>query len=389
MKKVTLENIIEFRRYFHKNPELSLKEYNTKKYIKSILDKNKISYEEVLDTGLIVIFRGENNNPKDRTILFRADIDALPIKEENDIEFKSINEGVMHACGHDGHTTILLATLLEVSEYYKKNSIDINIIFVFQPAEETKGGAEKIINSSFVFDEYNIEACYALHLNPDYEENSIISKSGYIMASANQFIIKIKGKASHVGLKHNGIDSINAACIIYQEMLKINSLQLDPYDVNIIHIGKLVAGDASNIVANSASLEGTIRTLKNENYKKIMNKINNIIKSVENLTDTKIDIEITTDYASVKNDEVLYELIKNITQKENIKYIELPKSYLYGEDFSSFSKVSPINYSFLGIRNEKKGYTSGLHTPTFNFDEECLITGIKYFLAIFKYYSNI
>ncbi|MBF0715472.1 M20 metallopeptidase family protein [Gemelliphila palaticanis] len=388
MNIINQEILTNWRRDLHQIPEISLKEYKTKEYIVNVLKQHNIEYKEVLDTGIIVELLGKNKNKQDKTILFRADIDALPIQESNDISFKSKHNGVMHACGHDGHTTVLLGTLIELNEYYKNNEVNINTIFVFQPAEETIGGGKLIIASDeYDFSKFNIIGSYAIHLNPDYLEHHIISKPGYIMASANELFISIKGEASHAGLKHKGKDALNAATILYQELMKINSINLNTRDLNIIHIGKIYGGDAPNIVAKEAYLEGTIRTLKKENYKEIMAQISKVKNAVEIITGTEIIIEEHTSYDSVNNDLELYNIIKEVVNKENIDYIELPESYLFGEDFSAFSEISKINYSFLGIRSEEKGYTSGLHTPTFNFDEQILMTGVRYFLGIFNYFK--
>ena len=164
MKVITEENLTLWRRHLHQNPELSLEEYKTKEFIASVLTEHGIEYQQTLETGLVVIFKASVET-KD-TILFRADIDALPISEENDVDFKSNNDGVMHACGHDGHTTMLLGSVIEAADYYKNNDTKVNSVFVFQPAEETFGGGNLLIND-FDFSPYNILASYALHMNPD------------------------------------------------------------------------------------------------------------------------------------------------------------------------------------------------------------------------------
>ena len=254
MKVITEENLTSWRRHLHQNPELSLEEHKTKEFIASVLKEYGIEYQETLETGLVVIFKASVET-KD-TIIFRADIDALPITEENDVDFKSNNDGVMHACGHDGHTTMLLGSVIEAADYYKNNDTKVNSIFVFQPAEETFGGGNLLIND-FDFSLYNILASYALHMNPDYPEGHIISKPKEIMASANEYRIYIKGRAAHVGLKNTGIDALNVATMFFQEMLKLNALHTKARNTNIIHIGKMYGGDAMNVVAENAYLEHT------------------------------------------------------------------------------------------------------------------------------------
>ena len=386
MKIVTEENLTSWRRYLHENSELSLQEYNTKKYLKNILDSYGVEYEEVIETGLIVTFRASTVT-KD-AVIFRADMDALPIAEENNIEFKSKNDGVMHACGHDGHTTMLLGAVIEAKNYYENNNTKVNSIFVFQPAEESIGGGKMIVDSYKFTEKYNILASYALHMNPDYPESTIISKNNEIMASANEFRIYIDGKAAHVGLKYLGIDALNIATNIYQEVLKINSLYTKARNTNIIHIGKMYGGDAMNIVAGSAYLEGTIRTYSKDDLKIIKEKINNLAQGYELITGAKIKVKFEDGLEAVINNTVPYEIIRKVVANENINYIELEEAYLYGEDFSAFSHVGDINFSFLGLRNEEKGFVSGLHTPTFNFDEKILKTGVKYYLGLIKYYNE-
>jgi len=356
-----------------------------RKYASSVLKEYGIEYQETLETGLVVIFKASVET-KD-TILFRADIDALPISEENDVDFKSNNDGVMHACGHDGHITMLLGSVIEAADYYKNNTTKVNSIFVFQPAEETFGGGNLLIND-FDFSPYNILASYALHMNPDYPEGHIVSKPKEIMASANEYRIYIKGRAAHVGLKNTGIDSLNVATMFFQEMLKLNALHTKARNTNIIHIGKMYGGDAMNVVAENAYMEGTIRTYSMEDLATIKTAIENTRVGLEHLTGASIRVDFAEGYPAVINDELPYQVIREVIEKENIDYIELEEAYLYGEDFSFFSRLSPINYSFLGLRNEEKNYVSGLHTPTFNFDEKILKVGVQYYLGILNYYNE-
>lgn len=385
MKIVTEENLKTWRRHLHQNPEVSLKEYETKEYITGILDSYDIKYEEALETGVVVIL--EASEKTNDTILFRADIDALPITEENNIEFKSKNDGVMHACGHDGHTTMLLGAVVEAADYYKNNKTTVNSIYVFQPAEETFGGGNLLIND-FDFSEYNILASYALHMNPDYPEGYIISKPHEIMASANEYRTYIKGRAAHVGLKNTGIDALNVATMFFQEMLKLNALHTKARNTNIIHIGKMYGGDAMNVVAENAYLEGTIRTYSMTDLAQIKKAILDTKKGLEYLSGAEIRVDFAEGYPAVINDKEPYEIIKKVVEEKGIDYIELEEAYLYGEDFSFFSRLSPINYSFLGLRNEEKNYISGLHTPTFNFDEKILKIGVKYYQGILEYYNK-
>ena len=340
MKIVTEENLKTWRRHLHQNPELSLKEYKTKEFLISVLNGYGIDYKETLETGLVIILNA-NNETKD-TVLYRADIDALPIQEENNIDFKSQTDGVMHACGHDGHTTMLLGSVIEAADYYKNNDTYVNSIFVFQPAEETFGGGNLLIDD-FDFTPFNILASYALHMNPDYPENNIVSKPNEIMASANEYRIYIKGKAAHVGLKNTGIDALNVATMFFQEMLKLNALYTKARNTNIIHIGKMYGGDAMNVVAENAYMEGTIRTYSMHDLAIIKKAILDTKKGLEYLTGAEIRVEFAEGYPAVINDSNPYEVMREVVSNKEISYIELEEAYLYGEDPSPFSRLSPIH----------------------------------------------
>ena len=205
MKVTRLEDLIRWRRHLHKNPELSQKEYKTAAYIRAELDKMDLTYETCLNTGTIVYIDGGGQD----TIILRADIDALPIREMNDVDFKSQNDGVMHACGHDAHASMLLGAAKEILELKRSGGLKVNILAVFQPSEESFGGANLLIKE-YDFKKYNIKASYALHVNPDFEEGKIVTRPGPIMASCNEFTIDVKGRTAHVGLRENGLNALNA-----------------------------------------------------------------------------------------------------------------------------------------------------------------------------------
>lgn len=383
MKYTSLEQIKEWRRYLHAHPELSLKEFETSKYIREELLKMGLSYETPMETATVVEIKGNS----DKYIIFRADIDALPIKEMNNLDYCSKNENVMHACGHDAHTTMLLAAINELSQLSKAGKLDINILATFQPAEESFGGANLLIKA-FDFSKYDIIGAYALHINPDYEEGTIISKIGPIMASCNEFAIEIKGKSAHVGIREEGINAINAAVQIYNQLQAIPIYSLDSKHTNIVHIGVMRAGEVMNSVPANAFLEGTIRTYYEEDFKIIKKKAENICNGVALSTSCEVNLTVREGYPAVINSELLIEKSILSAEKALAKHIIRKEPYLLGEDFSFFSQIAPLSYSFIGIRNEKLGYTSGLHTPTLQMREESLVFGVDYFVEIAKSYSK-
>lgn len=381
MKYTNLEKIKEWRRYLHAHPELSLKEFETTRYIRMELTKMGLEYECPMETATIVKLKGKS----DKYIILRADIDALPIKEMNDVEYLSKNTNIMHACGHDAHTAMLLGAVSELSNLSISNELNINVLVIFQPAEESFGGANLLIQN-YNFKNYDIVAAYALHVNPDYNEGTIISKVGPIMASCNEFKVEIKGKSAHVGIREEGINAMNAVVQVYSQFQAIPTFDLDSKHINIVHTGVMKAGEVMNSVPENAFLEGTIRTYDKNDFQIIKNRMENICKGLQISTNCEINLTIRQGYPAVINSEVLIEKSISAAKKAKAEYVFREDPYLLGEDFSFFSKLAPLSYSFIGIRNEKFGYTSGLHTSTLNLREEALIYGIDYFVEIVKSY---
>lgn len=228
-----MEEILKWRRDLHKIPEIGMKEYETTKYLKQELEKLGFSPNKLLQTGLYVYV----DNNKEDTYAFRSDIDALPVVEENTVSYKSQNDGIMHACGHDGHMTALLGFAKKISE--NMNECNHNILLIFQPAEENLHGAKKVVETG-IFDKYNVKAIFGMHLMPNIEYGKIASKEGALMASSSEIDIKIYGKGAHAGLYHYGVDSIVIASQLIMQYQTIISRMRSPFDSSIINIGKIV-----------------------------------------------------------------------------------------------------------------------------------------------------
>ncbi len=379
MNITKLEDLRNWRQYLHKNPELSQKEYKTASFIREQLDSMEVEYETPLPTATIAHIRGNSN----KYIILRADIDALPICEKNEIEYASQNKGVMHACGHDAHITILLGAVKELKYLSDSNELNINILAVFQQSEESFGGADKLIKT-FNFERFDIDSAYALHVNPDFEEGNIVSRIGPIMASCQEFAVEIKGKSAHVGIRENGINAMNAAVSLYNQVQAIPTYNLDCKHTNIVHIGYMKVGEVMNSVPENGHLEGTIRTYDMIDKNIIVKRIIDICKGVEIATSCRLNLILKDGYPALINSEELIERVKSSAEKTSAEFSLKKDPYLLGEDFSFFSEVCPINYSFVGIRNENLGYTSGLHTPNLMMREEALIYGVDYFVEIAK-----
>lgn len=383
MKYTTLKQLKAWRRYLHENPELSQKEYNTSKYIRQQLEDMGLKYETPMETATIVTF----DVGSDESIVLRADIDALPIKETNECDFASKTDGVMHACGHDGHTAMLLAAVNEISHMKENGELKINVIAVFQPSEESFGGANLLVGA-YDFKKHNVKACFALHVNPDFPEGNIVIKPGPVMASCNEFAVEFTGKSAHVGKREEGINALNACVQVYQQFQMIPTYNLDSKHTNIIHVGQMNVGEVMNAVPTHGFMEGTIRTYDMDDLEITKNRMREIVKGVEISSGCKINLILREGYPATINDSELIDLAKSAVDRSSANLIELEEPYLFGEDFSFFRQVSPINYSFVGIRNEDLGYTSGLHTPTLQLREEALVYGVDYLVECVKAFDK-
>lgn len=376
-----LEHVTKHRRTLHQIPELSFQEFKTADYIRGELDKLSIPYFTPLDTATIVYFEGSETDSE--TIGFRADIDALPIEEETGLPYSSSHKGRMHACGHDGHTSILLTFAAKVKELSDQKQLKKNVMLIFQPSEEANAGADSVIKS-FPFEKYNVTHIYGLHLGPDVPEGKLATRAGFLMASATEYRINVKGLSAHVAQKEKGHSALGAVTHIATQLGQVQQYFLDGLHQNILHIGKLTAGEAINTVASNGYIEGTIRTYVPEDLEKIKDKITDIIYSADTLFGTTTELTIAKGYPAVYNDESLLECVETSADKAGLSVDLLREPYLFGEDFSFYSSIAKTNFSFLGVRNEQKGYIHGLHTALFNFDEQILVKGVQYYQSILE-----
>lgn len=373
--------IIQIRRELHQIPELGFEEFKTNKYINKFLKGLDIdACEKTAGTGILAYFKGQKG---DKTIAFRADIDALPILEKTDASYSSLHEGKMHACGHDGHTAILLGLAKYLS--FNKSKIKDNILLIFQPAEEGPGGAEIIIKEK-VLKRYNVSSIYGLHLYPDIEEGKIGLKTGPIMAQTGEFDIFIEGKSGHGAMPHNAKDSIVIASELVGSLQQIVSRNLDPIEPAVITIGRIEGGERRNVIAGEAVMEGTMRTFNEAVYKKIKRKMTIIAKSLAMAHDCEIDIVFRDMYPYVNNDNRLTEDFIEAIGKENVKIV---KPQMTAEDFSYYQREIPGLFFFLGVRNEEKGFVYSLHNSKFNFNEEVLLAGIQTYVNILIHNKTI
>ena len=361
--------IIEKRRYFHMNPEPSFNEYNTSKVVQEELTKIGIPFEIFAKTGIIATIKGKSSG---KTVLLRADMDALEVCEKNNVSYKSQKEGLMHACGHDGHIAMLLGAAHVLNEI--KNDISGEIKLFFQPAEEVAKGAKAVIEESKITD--FIDAAFAIHLWQGIPVGKISLESGARMAAADMFSIKVKGKSGHGSMPHETIDAVVVASAIVMNLQHLVSRNTNPLDTLVVTVGKLTAGTRYNIIAGEALLEGTIRSFSDEVWKKVPEQIERVVKNTAAAYDAEAEIDLVRATPPLVNNQDISNILKISAEKlygEEVvtKYEKTPG----GEDFAYFTQVVPGALAFVGIRNDEKGINSPHHNETFDMDEEALEMG--------------
>ena len=379
-----LEFVTTHRRHLHQHPELSLHEFETTKYITAFLDDIGVSYERPIETGAIAYLEGNS----DHTIAFRADIDALPIFEENDIDYRSQVDNVMHACGHDGHTTALMLFVKRCKDQADKGLLPHNVVFIFQPAEETGGGANRLIKAG-AFNNYPIEAIFGVHVNPFAEEGQIVIRDNEITASATEYRFYLQGLSSHVADKEQGHSCGEALQHVLAQVGMIQQFHLNGLKRNIVHMGHFEAGEAINTVPSHGYLEGTIRTYDANDLNSVKTQMQKIAKSVSLLFNVDCQVKFEEGYPATMNSPQLRNTVEQAIVNAGLEVVEKPLPFLFGEDFSFYGQqLAPAYFAFVGTRNEAKNYITGLHTSHLNFDERVLIYVADYYENLLKQYGE-
>lgn len=357
---ITLEEVKSLRRHFHRYPELSFQEYKTQEFIYSYC-KNLSCQIEKIKTGIMLYF-GLN---KLSTIAFRAEMDALPIKEKANVEYTSNNEGVMHACGHDGHMAMLL--LLAKFIHSHQEQLHNNYLLIFQPSEEVYGGSNLIIESEF-FNKHLPKYIFSLHVFPTLKEGLIFYHEGPFLAMCCEIDIFIQGKAAHIYSLSEGIDANRIANLLMNKLYdyfdKLNQ------DNTRFLIGKINGGTQRNIVSESCSLHITLRNFNQKDYLKQKKEIMEMITQTEKSFNCQIKINFNDDFAPVINDKRLIELVKKHYD------IKLTSRKIIGDDFAQYHTKCLTGYFLLGINS------SFLHSANFSFDEKVLLNGLNFYQSI-------
>lgn len=364
--------LIDLRRDFHSHPELDYELFRTNEKIREFLKGEGIEFRVTAKTGICAIIRGAKNG---KTVALRADMDALPIKDEKKCEYSSKNSGKMHACGHDVHTTILLGVAKILNGI--KGEITGNVKLLFEPAEETTGGARLMIADG-VLDNPNVDAVVGLHVNEAINVGQIGIKEGVVHAASNPFTIKIKGRGGHGAHPDTTIDPIVIACNLVNTLQTIISRELSPTDPGVITIGYIHGGTAQNIIPEEVTLGGIIRTMKTQQREYVKKRLTEITEGIVSSMRGSCTIEIEESYPCLYNDDNIIKMVKtsaeNVIGKEKINILQSPNMGV--ESFAYFSLERPSAFYFLGCRNEKKGIINPAHGSLFDVDEDCIPIGI-------------
>ena len=367
-----IDDIINIRRQLHQRPELGFEEYETQKLIMKMLESWNIPCKPIAKTGVIAFIEGNTQAP---VLAIRADIDALPINEENDVPYKSTIDNRMHACGHDAHTAILLGTAFVLKQ--QQECLNGSVKLFFQPAEETTGGALPMIKENCLSNP-PVDAVIGLHVMPSIETGYVEIKKGQLNASSDEVHITVSGKSGHGAYPSLAKDAIYVAAQLITNLQGVVSRMTSPLDSVVLSIGKITGGERGNIICDKVSLAGTLRTLSEDIRSNTKQMISQICKGMAESYDVHIDVHFKDGYEALINDPSITEeftkIATTIVGEEHIVYKTQPS--LGVEDFSFFSNQVPGTFFHLGCANKAKDIASSLHSSTFNIDENCLSIGI-------------
>ena len=363
---------VGWRREIHEHPELSYQEFETAAYIRKVLESN--GFESILtlgETGVLTVIEGKSSG---KTIMLRADIDALAIPEETNLAFKSRNGGVMHACGHDAHTAMLLSASKILKDIRDEWTGTIKILF--QPAEEiSPGGALKMIGAG-VLESPKVAEAIGQHVMPRLPVGKVGIRAGRFMASSDDFTITIHGKGGHAAMPENLIDPVLIAGHLIVALQQVVSRHSNPKTPSVLSIGKVEAAGTFNVVPDTVVMKGTFRTVDTEWREKALEKLEKLTKELSAAMGAKATVEFRRGYPFLQNNESLtFDMKSSIAQYVGQENVVDEEIWMAAEDFAYYSHQVPSVFYLLGVRNEHKGITSGLHTPTFTVDEDALRLG--------------
>ena len=373
LSKAYSEEFIGVRRHLHAHPELSYLEFETSKFVQSKLSEMGILFKVIATTGVVAIIEGKN--PQSRVIALRADMDALQIQEENDLSYKSLNEGIMHACGHDVHTSILLGAAKILMAL--KNEWEGTVKLIFQPGEEKNPGGASYMIRDGVLQNPTPAGIIALHVHPGLDFGKLSFRKGRVMASADELYFTIRGKGGHAAAPHLTADTILIASHLIVSLQQIISRNNNPASASVLSICSIQGGHTTNVIPSEVKLKGTFRAMDETWRYKAHDLIRKLATGIAESMGAEIDVLVDVGYPTVDNDPAFtdtnWQLAETYMGKENVPETEMRMG---AEDFGYYTQIIPGCFFRLGVRNELEGIISNVHTPTFNIDERAIETGM-------------
>ena len=380
--------LVALRRQLHQQPELGFQERLTAEAIAKKLTEWKIPHQiGIAKTGVVAMIQGRKTSFRLKTLAIRADMDALPIQEANDVPYKSQHDGIMHACGHDGHVAIALMTAYYLSKH--QNDFAGMVKIIFQPAEEGPGGAKPMIEAG-VLQNPHVDAIIGLHLWNNLPLGTIGVRSGALMAAVELFNLQIQGKGGHGAMPHQTVDSIVVASQIVTALQTIVARNVNPIESAVVTVGQFNAGTARNVIADTASLTGTVRYFNPDLTDFFQQRIDAIVAGICASYGATYQLEYTKLYPPVINDPKITELVRSVA----VDLVETPLGVvpecqtMGGEDMSFFLQAVPGCYFFLGAANPDRSLAYPHHHPRFDFDEAALATGVEMFVRCVEKFCN-
>ncbi|XDD52581.1 M20 family metallopeptidase [Leptospira sp. WS4.C2] len=379
------EEMVRYRRTFHQFPELKYEERETASFVQAHLESLGFQVESgIAETGLVALF---DSGIPGNTVLVRADMDALPIHEENTHEYKSKTPGKMHACGHDGHTSILMALSSELKTAFSEFVPKGRVLLCFQPAEEGGSGADRMIASG-ILDRYQVDSVFALHVWNHIDLGKVGVVNGTMMASVDEFKITVNGTSGHGAMPQHTVDPIVVGSYLVTTLQTLVSRNVDPLEPCVVTVGSFHSGNAFNVIPETATLHGTVRTYSKSVYEMIPKRMESLVEQVAAGFGAKIDFEYNRVDKPTINDPAMADIVrtaaKNVLGEDSLT--EENTRTMGGEDFSAFLMERPGCYFFIGSRNESKGLVHPHHSSFFDFDEDALPIGLAVMKEVIKTY---
>jgi len=363
--------VVAYRRHFHQNPELSLQEYATAKYIEGKLRKLGLKARRLADTGVVSVIRSGKKGP---TLMLRADMDGLPVTEENTHSYRSRHEGRMHACGHDSHMAMLLGMAeLLVSEGLPRG----NVKLCFQPGEEGEDGGGKMVAAG-VLKNPDVDSAFGMHIWAPLPIGTVAVLSGPAMAAVDEFKVKVTGLGGHAAYPHTSVDPVLASAAIIQNLQSIVSRNVPPYYSAVVTVASIEAGTAFNIIPPSAVMRGTVRTFERSVKRLVERRFKRIVRETARAMDCTAEIDYVDKLPATVNNAKMADFVRGIV-REMIGQRRIAHVYptMGGEDFSRYCEKVPSVFVFVGTQNEHKGAIYPHHHPRFEIDEDSLLIGLE------------